>query len=142
MNRFKKILLRIHLGTLIILLLVNFILYNIFDVTLSSNLSFVLKILFYISACILFFYYIKPFKKKALYFGFYFLSPIFIFFSWLGDGIFGALLGSIFLFFFEMPEDVRFKNDQIEIKSKFHGFLGSCCSYEVNENKYFLFEIN
>ncbi|MET3027396.1 hypothetical protein ABXT06_12000 [Flavobacterium sp. UW10123] len=137
---FKKILLRIHLGTLIILLFSNIIFNIVFDVSLSSNLRFALKILFYVSACILFFYYVKPFKKKALYFGFYTLSPIFIFLSWLADGIFGGLLASVFLFFFGLPNDVKFANDQIEVKTKFQGFLGSCCTYEVIEKKCFLFE--
>lgn len=137
---FKKTLLRVHLGTLIILLFSNIIFNIVFDVSLSSDLRFLLKILFYLSACVLFFYYVKPFKRKALYFGFYVLSPIFIFLSWLADGIFGGLLASIFLFFFGFPNDVKFENDQIQVKTKFQGFLGSCCSYEVIEKKYFLFE--
>ena len=118
----------------------GFIFNVIFDITLISNLRFILKILFFVSACVLFFYYIKPFKKKALYFGFYIISPLFIFSSYLIDRISGALLFSLFLFFFEGKNDVRFENDQIQIKSKFEYLLGTCCKYEVIEKKYFLFE--
>lgn len=139
MSKFKKIFLRIHLVTLIILL-INFIINAIFEIGLISNLRLVLKILFYVSACILFFYYVKPFKKRALYFSIYIFSPFLIFISWLIDGIFGAILGSVFLFFF-VPNDTRFENDQIQINTKFQGLLGSCCKYEVIEKKYFLFEI-
>ncbi|WP_291147030.1 hypothetical protein [Flavobacterium sp. UBA7680] len=83
----------------------------------------------------------KPFKKRALYFSIYIFSPVFIFISWLIDGIFGAILGSIFLFFF-VPNDNRFENDQIQINRKTAGLLGACCKYEVIEKKYFLFEKN
>jgi len=138
MSKFKKIFLRIHLVTFIILL-INFIINGVFEIGLISNLRLVLKILFYGSACILFFYYVKPFKKRALYFSVYIFSPVLIFIGWLIDGIFGAILGSVFLFFF-VPNDTRFENDKIQINTKFQGFLGSCCKYEVIEKKYFLFE--
>ncbi len=138
MNKFKKLLLRIHITTLIILL-INFIINVVFEISLVANLRLVLKILFYISACILFFYYVKPFKKRALYFSIYIFSPIFIFIGWLIDGIFGAVLGSFFLFFF-VPNDIRFENDQIQINKNFEGFLSACCKYEVIEKKFFLFE--
>lgn len=134
----KKIFLRIHIITLIILL-INFIINIVFEISLIDNLRLILKILFYVSACILFFYYVKPFKKRALYFSIYIFSPVLIFITWIIDGIFGAVLGSIFLFFF-VPNDIRFEDDQIQINRNFKGFLGSCCTYEVIEKKYFLFE--
>ncbi|MDQ6471447.1 hypothetical protein RB619_12400 [Flavobacterium sp. LHD-80] len=140
MIKLKNRILRIHLTALIILL-INFIINAVFEIGLIANLRLVLKILFYISACILFFYYVKPFKKRALYFSLFIFSPIFIFISWLIDGVFGAVLGSIFLFFF-VPNDTRFENGQIQINKKFGGFLGACCKYEVIEKKYFLFEKN
>jgi len=140
MSKFKKIFLRIHITTLIILL-INFIINVVFEISLIANLRVILKTLFYVSACILFFYYARPFKKIALYFSLYILSPFFIFISWLIDGVFGAVVGSFFLFFF-VPNDIRFQNDQIQINKKFEGFLGACCKYEVIEKKYFLFEKN
>lgn len=140
MGKFKKLLLKIHIGILI-LLIVNFVVNAIFRISLISDLRFILKVLFYISACILFFYYIKPFKKISIYFSLYIISPILIFLSWLIDGILGALLGSVFFFFFA-PDEIRFENDQIQINKIFNGFLGECCTYEVIEKKYFLFEKN
>lgn len=138
MAKIKNIILRIHLTTLIILL-INFIINVVFEISLIANIRLVLKILLYVSACILFFFYVKPFKKRALYFSIYIFSPVFIFISWLIDGIFGAILGSIFLFFF-VPNDNRFENDQIQINRKTAGLLGACCKYEVIEKKSFLFE--
>lgn len=140
MSKFKKILLGIHITTLIILL-INFIINVVFDISLIANLRLVLKILFYVSACILFFYYVKPFKKIALYFSIYIFLPFFTFISWLIDGVFGAVVVSVFLFFV-VPNDIRFENDQIQINKKFEGFLGACCKYEVIEKKCFLFEKN
>lgn len=140
MSKFKKILLKIHIGILI-LLIVNFVVNAIFRISLISDLCFILKVLFYISACILFFYYITPFKKISIYFSLYIISPILFFVSWLIDGILGALLGSVFLFFFA-PDEIRYENDQIQINKIFKGFLGECCTYEVIEKKYFLFERN
>lgn len=138
MLKFKPIFIKVHLISLSILL-INFLIHTIFEISLASSLRLVVKILFYISGGILFFYYIKPFKKRVLYFSIYVFSPVFIFFSWLTDGLMGALLSSFFIFFFN-PGDVRFENDQIQIKTKFEGLLGACCKYEVIEKKYFLFE--
>ncbi|MFB3389500.1 hypothetical protein [Flavobacterium sp. LAR06] len=140
MSKFKKLLLKIHIATLIILL-INFIINVVFEISLIANLHLILKVLFYFSACILFFYYVKPFKKIALYFSLYIFSPVFIFISWLIDGIMGAILSSILVFFF-FPNDIRFENEQIQIKKTPRGFLGACCKYEVIEKKYFLFERN
>lgn len=138
MITFKKILLRIHLTTLL-LFCINVLIIVIFRVSLISNLLLILRVLFYVSAAVLFFFYIKPFKKKAIYFGFYFFYPIFAFLGWLMDGIFGAILSS-FLFLFFAPTDCRFENDQIQINKNFTGFFGGCCKYEVIEKKYFLFQ--
>lgn len=138
MDKFKKTLLNTHIGILIILV-TNFVLNAVFEITLISDLRFLLKIIYYASGCILFFYYVKPFKKVSLYFSIYIISPIIIFLSWLMDGILGALLASIFIFLFA-PDDCRFKNDQIQINKKVGGLLGICCKYEVIEKKYFLFE--
>lgn len=136
--KFKTIFLKIHLISLTILL-INFLINSFFDINLASTLSLCVKIIFYISGAILFFYYLKPFKKIVLYFSIYVFSPIIIFFSWLTDGLIGALLSSFLIFFFN-PNDVRFENDEIQIKTKFEGLIGMCCKYEVIEKKFFLFE--
>lgn len=138
MTKLKKAFLYTHIVSLI-LLLINFCLKIAFELSLASNLLLIFKILFYTSAVFLFFIYAKPFKKISLYFSIYVVSPIIIGLGWLVDGIFGAILSSIFLFFF-MPNDVRFENNEILINKKFGGFLGRCCEYEVIRKKTFLFE--
>ena len=138
MTKLKKVSLYTHIVSLI-LLLINFSIKIAFELNLAANLLFVFKILFYISAVVLFFLYVKPFKKISLYFSIYVFSPVIIGLSWLFDGIFGAILASIFLFFF-MPNDVRFENNEILINQKFGGLFGRCCKYEVIRKKMFLFE--
>lgn len=138
MRKLKKVFLKIHLAS-VIFLLINFFIKTIFGLSLISNLVLIFKILLYASGMLLFFLYLKPFNKLSFYFSLYFFSPIIIGLSWLIDGIFGAILGSVFLFLF-MPSDVRFENNEILINKKTGGLLGSCCDYEVIKKKMFLFE--
>ena len=138
MTKSKNIFLKLHIA-LIVIIFLNFLLKTIFEISLNYQLIFLIKMVLCISGIVLFFFYLKPFKKKSIYFSFYILSPIFIFISWLIDGIFGAILGSIFLFFFS-PDDSRLENSEINIYKKFGGLMGRCCNYEVTEPKLFLFE--
>ncbi|TPG38795.1 hypothetical protein EAH81_15050 [Flavobacterium pectinovorum] len=138
MRKLKKVFLKIHLAS-IILLLINFCIKIIFGLSLIGNLILLFKISLYTSGLLLFFLYLKPFKKLSFYFSLYVFSPILIGLSWLIDGISGAILGSLFLFFF-VPSDVRFENNEIVINKKFGGLLGRCCDYEVVKKKMFLFE--
>ena len=124
--KLKKVSLYTHIVSLI-LLLINFSIKIAFELNLAANLLFVFKILFYISAVVLFFLYVKPFKKISLYFSIYVFSPVIIGVSWLFDGIFGAILASIFLFFF-MPNDVRFENNEILINQNLEVFLGDAAN--------------
>lgn len=81
----------------------------------------------------------KPFKKVALYFSFYAISPIIIVLFWLFGGIFLSIISSLFLFSIN-PKEVKYEKDNLKIYSKFQGFLGACCTYEIVENKLFIFE--
>ncbi|MEN2402132.1 hypothetical protein GKZ90_0020250 [Flavobacterium sp. MC2016-06] len=138
MQKLKSTILKIHFGILFLVLL-NFIIRINTRISLNSNLIFYLKILLYVTALILFFVYIKPFKKLSIYFSLYIISPFLIFISWLIDGIFGALLSSFFIFFFA-PNDIRFENNKIIVTKPYQGFLGRCCHYEIIEKRAFLFE--
>jgi hypothetical protein len=138
MRKLKKVFLNIHV-TSIVFFFFNFCIKIIFRLSLTWKLLLIFKILLYASGLLLFFLYLKPFKKLSFYFSLYVFSPILISLSWLIDGIFGAILGSLFLFFF-VPGDVRFENNEIVINKKFGGLLGRCCDYEVIKKRMFLFE--
>jgi hypothetical protein len=88
---------------------------------------------------ILFFLYLKPFKKIAFYFMFYLISPFLLFISVLIDGILGGILISFFVFFIS-PPDVRFHDENIKIYKVQNGLLAGCCEYKITQNKFLLFE--
>ncbi len=75
----------------------------------------------------------------------YILSPLSVVLGWLADGILGGLLGSIFLGIWGPPASFLDAtsiviNGNYRIESKFTGFLGGCCTYNVYENKLLLFD--
>ena len=93
----------------------------------------------YVSGIILFFWNFKPFKKRAIYFGFYFVTPFLTLIFWLFGGIFFAILTSTVLYPI-YPNEIKAENEKIVIYTKYQGFMGACCPYEVTENKYWLLE--
>ena len=107
--------------------------------SLNHGLSYFLKILLYTSGIILFIWYFRPFKKVAIYFGIYAITPILTFFFWAFGGILSGILASIVLYPI-YPNNIKVENEKVVIYTKHQGFLGACCSYEVFEKKYFLFE--
>ena len=134
----KNTLLKIHL-TLVIFLIINFLCQTNFDISLNRKLLFGLKLIFYATGILLFFKTIKPFQKISIYFSLYLLYPLLIFIGWIVDGIFGAILGSIFLFFFAPSENLQ-KVENITIYKKFGGLLGRCCDYEFTKEELLIFE--
>ncbi len=98
------------------------------------------KIIFYLTGIILLFLTIRPFEKKAIYFSLFVLSPIGVLLSFVGDAIFGAILGSIFLWAFTIEKPIA-KHDNYKITEQFTGFLGSCCHYKLIKTN-FVFEKN
>lgn len=110
-----------------------------FDISLNRKLSFGLKLILYVTGIFLFFKTIKPFHKISIYFSLYLLSPILIFIGWIIDGIFVAILASIFLFLFAPSENLK-KIENITIYKKFGGLLGSCFDYEFTKEELLIFE--
>jgi len=133
---YKKKLKFVHF-CLLALLVLNF--FVSFYISLTATLLIILKALFYLTGIVLFFYSLKPFKKRAVYFAFYVFSPVIAYTAWLLDGIFGAVLTSFLLFFF-WPDTAVYNKNDIKVYPAFTGFLGSCCAYEIREPKFLLFE--
>lgn len=139
MTETKQKIIKIHFYLLGFIFL-NFIIRLLIGLSLNSQLIFALKVILYLSGIVLFFLNVKPFRKARIYFSLYVISPFLIFFGWLADGIFGAILASIFLFFFQPPTDAEFKNDEITIYSQSQGLMGRCCSYDIIKQYFFIFE--
>lgn len=121
--------------------LVHFAIESFSGFRLHPNVFFALKILLYVSGILLFFKSVKPFKAIAGYFSFYAISGTVTGLFFLFGGIFLAMLSSVLLFPI-YPNDVRYASDNLKIYDHFQGLMSRCCSYEVAEPKYFLFEKN
>jgi len=136
--KYKHPLLKIHFGLLLFVFL-NFIFRQITDLSVSSFIIFIAKIIIYTSGFILLFLTIKTFDKKSIYFSIYLLSPLGVIFAWLVDGIFGALIGSLFLWTISV-DDFVVKSENYKITQQFTGFMGACCKYNLIKNYFYLAE--
>ncbi len=134
----KQRLLKIHL-CLVIFVLVNFVLSLWAGVAFHSSVVFAAKMIIYATGVILFFMTMRPFKWLSFYFSLYVVSPLLVVVSWLLNGLLGAILGSLFLFMFYPPQP-KFQDGNFVFMQKFQGFLGSCCTYTIVQNKFFIFQ--
>ncbi|GAA4459104.1 hypothetical protein [Rurimicrobium arvi] len=128
----------LHICVLAFLLL-HLVLSGITGYRISQPVLFPFKIALYLSGLILFFKTFRKSRLQSLYYSFYLASAIVAaVFTTIG-GIFMALLASLLLFPI-YPKTTLFKNDQIIIYSRFQGFMAACCSYEVAQPVYCIFE--
>jgi hypothetical protein len=58
---------------------------------------------------------------------------------YFAHGVFLAILSSLLLAPV-MPVEIKYSDTNINIYSKFTGFLGACCEYYVTENRLYVFE--
>ena len=119
--------------------LLNFMLKSGIEISLNYRISFLITLLIYTSGIILFFWNFKPFKKIAIYFSVYFITPILAIMFWIFGGIFFGLLASIVLYPVQ-PNKLKIEKENISIYEKTQGFLGSCCPYIITEKRYLILE--
>ncbi|MEP0213895.1 MAG: hypothetical protein ABJD66_11805 [Cellulophaga sp.] len=119
--------------------LLNFTLKSTIEISLNYRLAYIINLLVYGSGIILFFWYLKPFKKIGFYLSFYVFTPILTLLFRLFGGIFFAILTSTILYPI-YPNEIKAENEKIVIYSKHQGFMGACCPYQVTEKKYWLME--
>ncbi|MGV3540038.1 MAG: hypothetical protein ACO1OQ_09515 [Rufibacter sp.] len=134
----KSRLFKLHFW-LIFLILICTCVHYLTSFTLKAQILFSLKLIVFFSGVICFFLFLKTSKKIAAYFSLYVLSPILVGIAWFADGIFGALVASVFLFFL-IPPDTIATTEGLELRTEFRGFLGHCCGYEIYESKFLLLE--
>jgi hypothetical protein len=137
-TRLPKILIRTHFIALTIVIL-NSLFKNFIAFSLAGEIEFGIKILIVISGLLLFFFYLRPFKKINTYFSIYAIAGIFLIIGLIFRGIFGALIISIILFPI-IPNDKEFENNGIIISTPFQGFMAPCCSYQLKERQLLIFE--
>jgi hypothetical protein len=81
----------------------------------------------------------KKFKTLTIYYTLYLFSLLSILFFFLFGGIFFGIFASL-AFYPIYPLEVEAENDKIVIYTKYQGFMGMCCPYEITEKKYYLLE--
>lgn len=136
--RIKEKITKTHFYLLVFIIL-NLTCKLFIEISINYRIAFVIKIIIYLTGAILFFLNLKPFKKVALYFSFFVWTPLIAALFWMFHGVFLGLLSSIFLFPIS-PSEMLYKKDNLNVYAKFQGFLGACCTYEITEQKLFLFE--
>jgi len=112
----------------------NFTIYS-----LEGNIEFGIEILTASSGLILFFFYLKPFKRTNLYFSIYATVAFFLIIGLIFRGLFWILVLSVLLFPI-IPNNKNFEENGIIITTPFQGFMASCCSYQIKERQLLIFE--
>jgi predicted membrane protein len=120
-------------------IIINFGIGQITGYRLNQNLTFILKLILYLTGLILFLTTIRRFKKIAIYYSFYVISGVLTGLFILFGGILLAILSSLALYPI-FPKQTKYKTETIKIYDRFQGFMGRCCSYEVVEPKLYIFE--
>ena len=137
-TRLRKILMRIHFIALTIAIL-NSLFKYFTTYSLEGNIEFGIEVLTVISGLTLFFFFLKPFKRINLYFSIYATVASFLIIGLIFRGLFWGLVLSVLLFPL-IPDDKQFEENGIIISTPFKGMIASCCSYQVKERKFLLFE--
>jgi len=121
------------------IVLVNFGIGYITGYRLNQNVTFVLKVVIYLTGMFLFFKSLRPFKLKAVYYIFYPITVAVTGLLFFLGGIFLAVLAT-FLLYPIFPSQTEYKAENIIIYNRFQGFMSSGYSYEVVEPKFYIFE--
>ncbi|MFK7971307.1 MAG: hypothetical protein AB8F95_13110 [Bacteroidia bacterium] len=137
-TRLQKILTRVHFVTLAIAIL-NSLFKHFANYSLSGNIEMGVEALVVLSGLVLFFFYLKPFKGISLYFSVYATAAFLFIIGVIFRGIFWAIVLSILLFPL-IPEDTQYEENGIIITVPFQGFLAPCCSYQIKERQFLIFE--
>ena len=107
--------------------------------SLNYEIVFMLKIIIYLSGIFLFFFYLKPFKKVAIYYFYYFLTALSAILFWLSKSFIFGLLTAILIFPI-YRNTIQYKSKNLIVHDIYQGFMSECCLYELTEPKLLLFE--
>ena len=134
----KKITTKVHFF-LLGLGILNFLIKETVEISLNYQIAYIITVLTYISGFILFFWNLRPFKKIAIYFSIYVITPILIINFWLFGGIFLGVLSSVVLYPIQSNE-LKLSEKNIQVYENENGFLGNCCPHVVTEKHWAIFQ--
>ena len=132
-------LLKIHF-VFLILAVFNTIFKTFSDYSLHRNLELGIELFTFLSGLILFFLFIKPFKKRILYFSLYPLSLLISICGLLFQGFFWRTLTALVLYPI-IPDKIHHKENKVILSSP-QGFITKCCSCQIKESKFIILEKN
>ncbi len=135
---FHKILTRIHFSALTIAIL-NFLLNELTAYSLDGISELAIEITAVFTGFLLFFFYLRPFKKLNFYFSIYPVAAFLLITGLIFKGLFWAIILSV-IFFPLIPDKKHFEQDGIIISTSYRGFMAPCCSYQLKERKLLLLE--
>jgi membrane-associated HD superfamily phosphohydrolase len=107
--------------------------------SLESNVELAIEMATVLTGFILFFFYLRPFKKINCYFSIYPVVASLVIITIIYRSLFWGLVLSVILFPI-VPNQKEYDHDGIRISVPFRGFISSCCFYQVKERKLFFFE--
>lgn len=138
MKSYKGVLIRVHICLLVFVVL-NFAVEELFGYRVHAGVTFYLKVLLYVSGILLFLKTLRPFRPVAVYFSYYALTPVIFSLFFIFGGISLALVNSIVVYPIS-PKPIAYDDNTLKIYESFSGFMGSCCQYEVIHQEAVLFE--
>lgn len=124
---------------LFLLLLVNFIMFQLFGIRLHVLPIFWCKVIWWLLGIILFFMTFKRPGMLRVYFSFFVLYPIVVVVAWLLDRLMGVILASFLTWFFGFP-NAALKAGEYSFYDQQGGLLAPCCTnYYLTQTKYIIF---
>lgn len=106
---------------------------------LINEVEIVVQIVTVTSGLLLFFIYLKPFRKRNFYFMCYPTVLVFTTLAWISKSFILVLFLSI-IFILLGHDDNKIKEDGIIISTQFQGIMAPCCHYQIKEKKMLIFE--
>ena len=135
----NRSLLRWHLFGLSMLLLNTVA--RFYDIRMIAGLVVTLLFIVWISAVVLFFKNLKPFKWISMYFSFSLIGPIAFVIAWWLDELLGYSLAYVFMITTGIISlNAEFTSTKYDVYPGMSGFIDECCWHDVYERKLFLLE--
>lgn len=119
--------------------ILNFLLKEAVEISLDYQIAYSITALIYLSGSILFFWNLRLFRKSAIYFSIYVITPVLTLIFRLFGGIFLGILTSI-VFYPVQPNELKFSEENFRIYENQNGFLGNCCPHIVTEKRWIILE--
>lgn len=137
-QKLLKISISVH-GVAIALVVLNMLLKYFTIYSLESRIKFGIEVFALFSGFLLFLYFLAVKKRVHLYFA---LHGALSLLTLIGLVFSRAILFLVIFFVFRpfIPNTDHFEENGIIISVPFQGFMAPCCTYEINERKWLVFE--